>query len=246
MLDFFKNIFGKDSEEISQYIADKVETPNISVVEKQLENFKKQTIIPQNEHNMAEFFLVTLDTTGNNIVKGIPKTIQNFYFIKTVASGNNTAAENAKSAVMNTFPQNVAYNLESAIRVTPLNQIFDTMKIEKALWSYIPMRGQRLPGQQSTVPSPESLLGKDEFGDMSARAVNPVTPLEGIAATFTPAELAAASTEVGMSRNAGSSPTVDPNAPTTAQLMAQMAAMQQQMLLLMQSNANAQQPNNGV
>lgn len=146
-------------------------------IKKQVVKTKKHDIIQttQKDINMAEIFLVVIDTTGRVEAKNFQPGVQNFYFIYA------NDEDNAKQIVLSTFRKkpHIVSQLQFAVKATRLSSIIKTVGQGSNFWTYVPFGGQRQPGQQGIPPKPEALLRTDEYGNPSAQAFTPTQPIGG-------------------------------------------------------------------
>jgi hypothetical protein len=180
MLDFFKVLFqskGKSSKELAdeENDEDQIESLRVisemmdltedqqKIVSKNLTNFKKEQPKRIKGENMSALYLVTLDATNREEVKSLPKSLNNFYIVHA----NNESG--AVDMVLSTFPQHIGSQIQYALKATNLSFITKLLQTHGKIWSYIPFRGQNLPGQQALIKKPEQLLSKDEFGYETAK-----------------------------------------------------------------------------
>jgi hypothetical protein len=196
IIDFFKVLLRKQSpkEDILEPIETIEETIEETIIEpttpttpttthkplpkKQVITSKKLVIIEEptrKDTDMAEIFLVVIDTTGRMESKNFQPGIQNFYFI--YANDEQTA----KQIVLYTFRQRPGMmdQLSNATKATRLSSICKTVGQGANFWTYIPFGRQRQPGQQGVPPNPESLLRNDQYGNPSSQAFTPTAPVGG-------------------------------------------------------------------
>jgi hypothetical protein len=202
IFDFFKVLFNKQPAPI-EVVSEPEETVNIQGLlegsekrggvndpptkpkpaispppQKSATKSKKTVIIEEptlKDINMAEIFLVVIDTTGRVEAKNFQPGIQNFYFI--YANDEQTA----KQIVLYTFRQRPGMmdQLSNATKATRLSSIVKTVGQGSNFWTYVPFGGQRQPGQQGVPPKPEALLRVDQYGNPSSQAFTPAAPVGG-------------------------------------------------------------------
>jgi len=193
IFDFFKVLFKKDAQktqqqnqvvdnepiEINEAYKPPVQKPS-SIQQKKIINKPKvkSDIINETslkEINMAEIFLVTIDTTGRPEAKGFVGGLQDFYFVFAQSDTD------AKNIVLSTFRSRPGMmdQLQNATKATRLGAILKMLGPGSNFWTYIPFGHQRQPGQQGIPPNPEKLLRSDEFGNPSSQAYVPPAPAGG-------------------------------------------------------------------
>lgn len=152
---------------------------NINVKENKEYIIKKQNlpdiIEKDKELNMAELYLVVIDTNGRPEAVNMHPGIQNFYIIYA------NDEDHAKGIVLQTFasrPKIVA-QLQYATRATKLSLITKNIGQGSNFWTYVPFGRQRLPGQQALPPKPDELLRPDEYGNPSSKQFTPTAPVGG-------------------------------------------------------------------
>ncbi len=148
---------------------------------------QKQTIRnPKMENeflkNLRHVYLVTLDTTNRMEAKQIFRRegIQNFYFVYSKANNPNDEMNQAKQIVLSTFARKpaVVRAAQNSLKATPLLSIISNLSEARNFWTYVPMGGQRLAGQQSAPPNPDNLLKPNQYGDMSSQNVHIPNPVD--------------------------------------------------------------------
>jgi len=97
---------------------------------------------------MSKKFLVIIDTTNRPSAKGFSKGIQNIYF---VYANDDIMAKNMVLQTFRARPE-LLRQLEPCVRATNVDDILKHLSQRENSWSYIPIGGTRLPGQQVNVP----------------------------------------------------------------------------------------------
>jgi hypothetical protein len=195
------------------------------------------------EHDMAEIYLVVIDTTGRVEAKNFPPAIQNFYFIFAQDE------EQAKGIVLHTFRSRPALvaQLQYSVKATKLAAITRGIGPGSNFWTYVPFGNQRQPGQQGIMPSPDKLLKPNQYGEASSQTYIPQAPVGG--EQITPDDLkgvqfdAADARVINKLRPQNAAPIPEEAAPLTpeqeaiAQLVEQNKAMMAKMEAMMSASA---------
>lgn len=125
--------------------------------------------------NLRHMYLVTLDTTNRMEAKQIFRNegLQNFYFVYCKENSIDNGLKKAQEIVMSTFARNpkVLSAAQFCIKATPVLAILQNLQGNRRFWTYIPMGGQRLAGQQSAPPVADKLLKTNEYGQLSSQGV---------------------------------------------------------------------------
>ena len=145
-----------------------------------IENKQEQIKITKRDQDMdlnllRHIYIVTLDTTNRPEARQVFRRegIQNFYFVYAKANKADEEINMAKQIVLSTFARNAAVvnSAQYCLKATPIAAILGSLGPQRNFWTYIPMGGQRLAGQQAVPPSPDRLLRTNEYGDPTSKEV---------------------------------------------------------------------------
>jgi hypothetical protein len=159
---------------------------------------KQETIkgITMNADDLRNIWLVVVDTTG------LDKATRNYnesnpdesgdgvidarklgpLGIKTFAFVNAPDLNAAKGIFWRTLGaknpriRGMLAEVARATRVTNFSQIFPILTKTGIVWNYVAGPKESLPGQQSALARQKDLVGKDQYGNESAREFEPAVP----------------------------------------------------------------------
>jgi hypothetical protein len=132
-----------------------------------------------------------------------------------------------------------------ATKATNFSQIFPILARGMGVcWNYVGSASESLPGQQSAINQRAELVGKNPYGDVSAREYQPAAPQipDGIETKVNPNEVGSVSAEDKKVLQSGIKTPQMPQMPMGNMNQQQMMQMMQMMMQMMQGGMQPQQP----